>query len=145
MPVTMTPARAVAGIAVFADDAPALAAAWLAVLGIELEQRVHDDGREHWIGDLGGVHVELKALRTATGDTTSDAVGDEARGTSRAELSFTVEDAGATFERALAEGWHAHEQPATHRWGTFCTVLDPEGNRIGLYTPPAQAREGGES
>ena len=144
MPVVMTPARAVAGIAIFADDPASLAAAWLTVLGIELEHRVHEDGREHWIGDLGGVHVELKALTTAAGETTSDAVGDEARGTSRAELSFTVGDARATFERALAEGWTAHEQPAEHRWGTFCTVLDPEGNRIGLYTPPAQPRDGDE-
>lgn len=131
--------HALAGVAIFAHQPASLASLYADILGRRLDRRVHTDGREHWILALGGVQLEIKALRTADGERTSDAVGTEqaAGGTSRAELSLTVPDARAAFERAIELGCTPNQAPEQHSWGTFATVIDPEGNRLGLYTPPS--------
>ena len=112
--------------------------------GIEAlpEHRQHDDGREHWVTNIGPVHFEIKATQQADGSPTPDAVVSDGGGHSNIELSFRVEDAQRTWDAAIAAGGSAHQPLVTYRWGVFGVVLDPDGNRLGIYAacpPPSGA------
>lgn len=127
----------VAGVALFSMDAAKLAAFHAKVLQVAFEHRVHDDGREHHIADLGGVKFEVKSLVTAGGERTSDAGATQ--GTtevSRSELSFRVADVAGASARALVSGARIVQKATTYDWGTFAVIQDPDGNRIGLWSPP---------
>lgn len=132
---------ALVGAAIFSTNPQRLVEFYEAVAGVSFTHRVHDDGREHFIADLGAVHVEVKALTQADGTPTPDAIaGTPADGAGRIELSFTVDDAAAAFAHALDLGAQPHEAPVSFSWGTFGTVTDPDGNRLGLFTPPSSTR-----
>lgn len=131
---------ALVGAAVFSDDPRRLVALYEELLGLGFEHRAHDDGREHWVTDLGAVHVEVKATRDAHGHPTPDAL-DAARGTGRTELSFTVASASGSVSLACRLGCTVVQEARRHAWGEFGAVLDVDGNRIGLYTPPALLAE----
>jgi predicted enzyme related to lactoylglutathione lyase len=103
--------------------------------------RVHANGSEHWIAAQGGVQVEIKALTCADGSPTPDGAATREHGesgTSRAELSFQVDDVAAASARAVISGGRVLQRAETFSWGTFAVVLDPELNRIGLFTPPRE-------
>jgi len=127
----------VAGIALFSDAPAELAAFYEKVLRTGLTHRVHEDGREHWIVDMDGIHLEIKALMTAGGEPTSDAfASDESVGMSRAEMSFRVVGLSGAVARATLAGARVLQKPETHRWGSFAVLLDPDSNRLGLFEPP---------
>ena len=104
---------------------------------MRFECRNHPDGSQHRVADFGPVHVEIKALTQADGTPTPDAVHNGVP-CSTIELSFEVPDAAASVEYALALGATDHQPIATYSWGDFGVVLDPDGNRLGLYSPPAE-------
>lgn len=127
----------VAGVALFSQDAAKLAAFHAKVLQVAFEHRVHDDGREHHIADLGGLKFEIKSLVTASGERTSDAGATQGSNeVSRSELSFRVADVAGASARALVSGARIVQKAMTHDWGTFAVIQDPDGNRIGLWSPP---------
>jgi predicted enzyme related to lactoylglutathione lyase len=129
----------VAGVALFSRRPAELASFYEQVLRTSFTHRVHEDGREHWIVALGGVQLEVKALETAAGDPTSDSFGSlDAAGTSRSELSFRVADVSASVARALVSGGRVLQKAEAFDWGTFAVVLDPDGNRLGLFHEPTR-------
>lgn len=65
---------------------------------------------------------------------------------SRTVMSFRLEDAAAvdaTYERIVADG-HASAQPPYYTfWGSrYAIVADPDGNHVGLMSPPDRAHRG---
>jgi predicted enzyme related to lactoylglutathione lyase len=130
----------VAGVALFSRRPTELARFYEQVLRTSFTHRVHEDGREHWIVALGRVQLEIKALETAGNIPTSDAFGSaEASGTSRSELSFRVADVAMAVHHAVADGGSLLQPVETFSWGTFAVVLDPDGNRLGLFHEPTAA------
>ena len=126
----------VAGLALFSREPAALASFYEQVLRTSFTHRVHEDGREHWIVALGGVQLEIKALDTAEGTSTADAFESaQATGMSRSELSFSVPSVPAASARAMVAGGRILQKAETFSWGTFGVVVDPDGNRLGLFEP----------
>lgn len=131
------------GAALFSTDAAKLAAFYAKVLQIAFEHRVHEDGREHYIAEVGGgVRFEVKALHTAAGERTADAgPTDGAARASRSEISFRVNDVSGASARALVTGARVVQKAAVETWGTFGVIQDPDGNRIGLWSPPQSSTD----
>ena len=128
------------GSALFSADAARLATFYAKVLQIAFEHRVHDDGREHHIAEVGGgVRFEIKALTTANGERASDAGSSEMGGQSRSEISFRVSDVAKASAAALVSGGRILQKAEAHTWGTFGVIVDPDGNRFGLWSPPQTA------
>jgi predicted enzyme related to lactoylglutathione lyase len=126
----------VAGLALFSSKPAELARFYEQVLRTAFTHRVHGDGREHWIVALGGVQLEVKALQTAAGDPTADAHDSaSSTGMGRSELSFQVAGVAAAVARALVAGGRVLQKAETFDWGKWAVVLDPDGNRLGLYEP----------
>jgi predicted enzyme related to lactoylglutathione lyase len=123
-------------VALFSGTPAELAAFYGMLLGLRFERRVHEDGRDHRICRLGGVHVEIKAARTASGEPTPDAAGGARGEVSSIELSFEVENAARSREYALTLGASELQDVSEHSWGTWAVVLDPDGNRMGLWSRP---------
>lgn len=126
----------VAGVALFSEDPARLVRFLETVLRVTFTRRAHDDGREHWITSLAGVQLEVKALRTTDGSPTPDSAGTNATGVSRAEVSFQVAGVAGAAARAMVNGGRIVQKAEAFDWGTFAVVLDPDGNRIGLFEPP---------
>lgn len=133
--------RSLAGVAVFSDAPAELAALWSELLGVEFAERRHDDGREHHITSIGAMQLEIKASLREDGTPTPDALPTGGPH-SNVELSFTVCDCHQTHARALQLGFREHAPVQRFAWGSFGTVLDPEGNRLGFFTPPPAGANG---
>lgn len=134
-PVTTTPKAWMVGAAWFSDAPENLVKFYELVLDLTFERRDHADGRIHWVTGAADVHIEIKANLQADGTPTPDSVSGS-HGHSNIELSFQVPDARATLAKALEAGATVHQQIEELRWGTFGVVLDTDGNRLGLFTPP---------
>jgi predicted enzyme related to lactoylglutathione lyase len=52
-------------------------------------------------------------------------------------LNYRVDDLDAMLERLRAEGVTIDERREDSQYGRFAWVMDPEGNRIELWQPPA--------
>jgi predicted enzyme related to lactoylglutathione lyase len=130
----LTDARAVAGTAIFSEQPGKLAAFYGMLLGLRFERRLHEDGRDHRITDLAGVHVEIKATRQHDGSPTPDWGTDDKPGVNATELSFEVDDAAAAYEYALKLGAEELQPVAELEWGTWGVLRDPDGNRLGLWS-----------
>lgn len=129
---------AIAGVALFSDTPAELAAFYGMLLGVRFEHRVHANGSDHRIATVAGTQFEIKATTTAAGDVAPD--GDAATaldGISRSETSFTVPDARASYDYALTLGAAGLIPVTTYPWGDFGTVVDPHGNRVGLFSSPS--------
>ena len=65
---------------------------------------------------------------------------------SRIVMSFHLADAAAVDEthRRMADAGHATAQPPYYTfWGSrYAVVIDPDGNHVGLISPPDNARRG---
>lgn len=125
----------VVGVALFSNDPARLVGFFEKVLRVTFAKRAHDDGRVHYIASLAGVQLEVKALRTADGSPTPDAAGTNVDGVSRSEVSFQVAGVAGAAARAMVNGGRIIQKAETFSWGTFAVVLDPDGNRIGLFEP----------
>lgn len=129
---------AIVGAAIFTPNIHRIGAFYERLFGITLDRRNHDDGRIHWICEIGAVHFEIKSTVTADGTPTPDAV--EGGGShSNIELSLRVENAAEMAAIAQNLGATVHQTVETYPWGDFGVVLDPDGNRIGLYSQPTDS------
>ena len=135
--------RAMVGTAIFSNDPARLAAFYGMLLGLRFERRLHNDGREHRIAKLDAgntpLHFEIKAARTSSGEVTPDGQG--VVGSGSIEISFEVQDARAACEYAVVLGGEELLPVVEEPYGSFGSVLDPDGNRVGLYSPTS-AKEG---
>jgi predicted enzyme related to lactoylglutathione lyase len=130
-----THARALVGAGLFSMRPDRLVAFYTELLGLRFEHRNHEDGREHWVTQVGDLHFEIKAALTAGGEPTPDAGGLVSPGRSRLELSFQVGDVDDALARALELGASPQAAVRSYAWGRFAVVLDPDGNRLGIYAP----------
>jgi predicted enzyme related to lactoylglutathione lyase len=54
-------------------------------------------------------------------------------------LNYRVDDLDAILERLRAEGVTIDERREDSQYGRFAWIMDPEGNRIELWQPPAES------
>jgi predicted enzyme related to lactoylglutathione lyase len=59
-------------------------------------------------------------------------------------INYRVEDLAAVLAALRAEGVTVAEEPQDSEYGRFGWVMDPEGNRLELWQPPAGKKEGTE-
>jgi predicted enzyme related to lactoylglutathione lyase len=52
-------------------------------------------------------------------------------------INYRVEDLAALLEALRAEGCHVLDQTDDSEYGKFGWVIDPEGNKVELWQPPA--------
>lgn len=52
-------------------------------------------------------------------------------------INYQVEDIDAVLEALRAEGVTIDPKREDHEYGRFAWIMDPEGNRIELWEPPA--------
>lgn len=120
----------IGGIFFKAKDAPALLAWYARHLGIEV---LPWGGAAFSWTDTEGV---------PTGGTTvwsiSSGDGDEfAPSSSPFMINYRVEDLGAVVEALRSEGCNVLENTMDSEYGKFAWVIDPEGNKVELWQPPA--------
>ena len=64
----------------------------------------------------------------------------------RTVMSFRLDDAAAvdaTYERLVADGSPSAQPPYYTFWGSrYAIVADPDGNHVGLMSPPDRAHRG---
>lgn len=108
---------------VFFTPAAAGLAAVLQAVGVRLEPEVHDDGVEHWAGELGEVHV---AVYLASEEGT--APGRRAPGS--IFPGFWVDDLDATLAAVRAAGGTIAEGHEEMPWGCRFVVAAPGGYAI---------------
>ena len=57
-------------------------------------------------------------------------------------INFRVENLDAVLEQLRAEGVTVDDKKEESEFGKFGWIMDPEGNRIELWEPPASPSEG---
>lgn len=130
----------IVGVAFFSAHPARLTSFYELLLGLAFDHRRHGDGREHWVTTVDGIHLEVKATHRTDGTPTPDAV--VAGGShSSVEVSVRVDDAYAAVLHALELGARPHMPVVERSWGSVGVVLDPDGNRLGLYAPPTRDDE----
>lgn len=114
---------ALVGVTIYSSRPGDLASFYARVLGVQL-----DGGVDHLSGEAM-FRTQLDGLEFEVIGTTSVMAG------SAIQPSVQVEDVEAAMQRALDADGSIHLAAATHGWGTFAVVADPDGNRLGLYAP----------
>lgn len=127
-------ARALVGAAIFSEQPAELAAFYGMLLGLRFERRVHENGSDHRIARLAGLHFEIKSADGPDAGTRDRQ--------SSIELSFDVPDVQASHDYALKLGADELQAPADFDWGTWSVVSDLDGNRLGLFSPPSDTATG---
>jgi predicted enzyme related to lactoylglutathione lyase len=118
------------GIFFKAKDAPALQAWYKRHLGIDVQP--WGGTAFSWAGDDG----------TPTGGTTIWSVAPEsteqfAPGTASFMINYRVDDLHALVAALRAEGCNVLDKVDDSEYGKFGWVVDPEGNKVELWQPPA--------
>ena len=120
----------IGGIFFKAKDAPALQAWYRRHLGIDVQ-------------DWGGTAFTwADSSGKPVGGTTIWSVGSEeseqfAASNASFMVNFRVEDLYALVAALKAEGCNVLEKIDDSEYGKFAWVIDPEGNKIELWQPPA--------
>jgi predicted enzyme related to lactoylglutathione lyase len=120
----------IGGIFFKAKDAPALRAWYARHLGIDVQA---------W---GGAAFAWTDAEGRPTGGTTIWSVG-PAEGDQFAPspasfmINYRVDDLHAVVAALRAEGCHVLDRVDESEYGTFAWVIDPEGNKVELWQPPA--------
>ncbi|MCW2928274.1 MAG: Glyoxalase-like domain [Thermoleophilia bacterium] len=123
--IAMQPA--VVGVTIYSSRPAELAAFYARVIGTSLDGGVdHLTGEALFRAQLGGLEFEVIGSNTALG---SGAV----------QPSVLVPDVTAAVQRALDADGSVHLGAAEHSWGSYAIVMDPDGNRLGLYAPAEDA------
>ena len=120
----------IGGIFFKAKDAPALQAWYKKHLGIDVQEW---GGTAFFWSDSDGKPI---------GGTTVWAVGPEdgdqfAPSNSSFMINYRVEDLYALIAVLKAEGCNVLDKVDNSEYGKFGWVLDPEGNKVELWQPPA--------
>ena len=118
----------IGGVFFKAKDPAALGAWYKRHLGIDVQ-------------DWGGAAFTwADSDGTPVGGTTAWSVGDGANfAPSNASfmVNYRVEDVHALVAALKAEGCNVLEKIDDSEYGTFAWVIDPEGNKVELWQPPA--------
>jgi predicted enzyme related to lactoylglutathione lyase len=120
----------IGGIFFKAKDAPALQAWYKRHLGIDVQ-------------DWGGTAFTwTDSDGKPTGGTTVWSVGPEtgeqfAPGKASFMVNYRVEDLHAVVAALRAEGCNVLDRIDDSEYGKFAWVIDPEGNKVELWQPPA--------
>ena len=120
----------IGGIFFKAKDAPALQAWYKRHLGIDVQA---------W----GGAAFEpVDSEGTPTGGTTAWLITSQdsqqfAPSTSSFMVNYRVEDLDALIAALKAEGCNVLDETNDSDYGKFGWVIDPEGNKVELWQPPA--------
>ena len=115
----------IVGVTVYTSRPGDLASFYAKVLGLPL-----DGGVDHLSGE--------SMFRTRLSDLEFEIVGSTgaaAGGGASVQPSVQVGDVAAAVQRALEADGSVHLGASEHDWGTYAIVADPDGNRLGLYTP----------
>ncbi|MCW2925217.1 MAG: Glyoxalase-like domain [Thermoleophilia bacterium] len=101
-----------------------LASFYARVLGTPLDGGVdHLTGEAMFRTQLDGLEFEVIGSSSLSGG-------------SSVQPSVQVPDVAAAVQRALEADGSVQLGAATHDWGTYAIVLDPDGNRLGLFSAP---------
>lgn len=128
--VDMKRVTGIGGIFFKAKDAPALRAWYERHLGIDVQE---------W----GGATFRwVDAEGTPTGGMTVWSIGLEdseqfTPGEAPFMINYRVDDLDALITTLRAEGCNVLDQTEDSEYGKFGWVLDPEGNKVELWQPPA--------
>ena len=118
----------IGGVFIKANDPAALGAWYKTHLGIDVQ-------------DWGGAAFTwADSDGTPVGGTTAWSVGDGANfAPSNASfmVNYRVEDLAAFLEALRAEGCDILETTDDPEYGQFAWIMDPEGNKVELWQPPA--------
>ena len=126
----MTRVTGIGGIFFKAGDPAALRKWYQAHFGIDVQ-------------DWGGAafrwtDAEGEPTAGTTIWTVSDAGGDDfAPGTSSFMVNYRVADLHALVRELRAEGCNVLDRTEESEYGKFGRVIDPEGNKVELWEPPA--------
>ncbi len=123
----MTPAvdtrPALVGVTIYSPRPDVLASFYAKVLAMSLDGGVdHLSGEAMFRTQLDGLEFEVIGSNTAVG-------------TGAVQPSVQVDDVASAVQRALDADGAVHLGAADHDWGTYAIVVDPDGNRLGLYAP----------
>ena len=127
----MTPALdtrpAICGVTIYSPRPDQLASFYAKVLALPLDGGVdHLSGEAMFRAQVEGVEFEIIGTSSALG-------------AGSVQPSVQVADVPAAVQRALDADGSVHLGAASHDWGTFAIVVDPDGNRLGLYAPSEEA------
>ena len=115
----------IGGIFFHAKDPVALRAWYQRHLGIDVQAW----GGAAFTWDLAG-GTTIWSIATAGGD-------DFAPGTASFMINYRVEDLASLLQALRDEGCHVLEKTDDSGYGKFGWVIDPEGNKVELWQPPA--------
>ena len=120
----------IGGIFFKANDAPALQAWYRRHLGIDVQE---------WGGAaLAWADAEGRPVAGTTAWSVSAAQsGPFAPGTAMFMDNYRVEDLHALVEVLREEGCNVLDKVDESEYGKFAWVIDPEGNKVELWQPPA--------
>lgn len=120
----------IGGIFFTAKDAPALQAWYKRHLGIDVQAWGGTAFR--WVDDAG--HPIAGTTIWSVGPDTGDQF---APSTSPFMVNYRVEDARALARLLKDEGCNVLDKIDESEYGVFAWVIDPEGNKVELWQPPA--------
>lgn len=121
----------IGGIFFKADDAPALRAWYQRHLGIDIDQ-AYGYAAFAWTDQDGKPTGGTTILSIAPSDTKQFAPSD-----ARFMVNYRVEDLHALVSALKAEGCNVLDKIDESEYGKFAWVIDPEGNKVELWQPPA--------
>jgi predicted enzyme related to lactoylglutathione lyase len=120
---------AICGVTIYSPRPDLLASFYAKVLATPLDGGVdHLSGEAMFRTQVHGVEFEVIGTSTAVGS-----------GAVQPSVQVADGDVRAAVQRALEADGSVHLGAATHDWGTFAIVVDPDGNRLGLYAPSEEA------
>jgi predicted enzyme related to lactoylglutathione lyase len=111
------------GVTIYSSRPGDLASFYARVLGTPLDGGIdHLSGESMFRTQLEGLEFEVIGSSSASGG-------------SSVQPSVQVADVQAAVQRALDADGSVHLGVAEHAWGTYAIVMDPDGNRLGLFAP----------
>ena len=116
----------IGGIFFKAKDAPALRAWYQRHLGIDVQDW---GGTAFMWGDTDG-GMTVWSVNPATSDQFAPS-------NASFMINYRVDDLHALLAALKAEGCHVMDEVQEYEYGKFGWVIDPEGNKVELWQPPA--------
>lgn len=120
----------IGGIFFSAKDPKALCAWYRKHLGIDVQD--WGGAAFRWADAAGNPVVGTTAWSVAAADGQPFAPS-----TSSFMVNYRVEDLAALLQALREEGCHVLEETDDSAYGRFGWVMDPEGNKVELWQPPA--------
>jgi predicted enzyme related to lactoylglutathione lyase len=120
----------IGGIFMKAKDAPALRAWYKRHLGIDVQ--AWGGAAFRWTDSQGEPTAGTTVWSVMSGDSDQFAPG-----TASFMVNYRVEDLLAVVAALKAEGCNVLDKIDDSEYGKFAWVIDPEGNKVELWQPPA--------